>query len=198
MESGSQVPPDRKEQIYRTAARLFSEAGYRATSMRDIAAALQLKAGSLYSHIESKEELLWGIVSRVADEFDEALGPSGASDAPPAERLRAALVAYTGVVTRNLEYAAVLFSEWRQLPPERQAQITRRRDAVEQVFRRILQDGVAAGVFLPDTDVKLTAVLALSGANWLPHWFNPAGDLSPEQVADRFGTLLLRGLQTPD
>lgn len=189
------APSDRKAQISQVAARLFSEQGYRATSMRDIAAALHLKAGSLYSHIDSKEELLWGIVSRVADEFDEALRPAEDHRRLPAERLVMALEAYTEVVTRNLEYAAVLFREWRHLPPERQAAVTRRRDAVEQVFRDIIRDGVVAGVFAPDTSVKLTAVLALSGANWLPNWFHPGGQLSPRDVADTFATLLLRAIE---
>lgn len=124
--SPERSPSERKEQIYRTAARLFSEMGYRATSMRDIAAALGIKAGSLYSHIEGKEDLLWSIVTRVADEFDEALRPAEDHRTPPDERLVAALEAYTRVVTRNLEYATVLFSEWRQLPPERQAASTLR------------------------------------------------------------------------
>lgn len=190
---------ERKEQIYRTAARLFSEVGYRSTSMRDIAAALGIKAGSLYSHIEGKEELLWGIVSRIADEFDEALRPVRDEGQAPPERLRAALTAYTEVVTRNLEYATVLFSEWRQLPPERQAQVKARRDAVERVFRGIIQDGVVAGSFVPETDIKLTAVLALSGANWLPNWFSPRGSLSPQDVAENFAAVLLRGIEAqPD
>ncbi|WP_216319729.1 TetR/AcrR family transcriptional regulator [Deinococcus aestuarii] len=186
---------ERKEQIYRTAARLFSEVGYRSTSMRDIAAALGIKAGSLYSHIEGKEELLWGIVTRIADEFDEALRPAGEASLSPSERLRSALTAYTEVVTRNLEYATVLFSEWRQLPPERQAQVKARRDAVERVFRDIIREGVGAGQFVPDTDVKLTAVLALSGANWLPNWFKPEGSLGPQEVAQTFAALLLRGIE---
>ncbi|THF71723.1 TetR/AcrR family transcriptional regulator [Deinococcus sp. Arct2-2] len=185
----------RKEQIYRVAARLFSEVGYRSTSMRDIAAALNMKAGSLYSHITSKEDLLWGIVQSVADEFDEALLPAQRSELPPADRLRLALEGYTDVVTRNLEFSAVLFSEWRQLPPERQEAVTARRDAVERVFRGILQDGVDSGDFAPDTNVKLTAVLALSGANWLPNWFRPGGRLSQTDVADSFVGLLLRGIE---
>ena len=188
-------PSERKEQIYRTAARLFSEVGYRSTSMRDIAAALNIKAGSLYSHIDSKEDLLWNIISRIADEFDAALKPAEDHLQPPTERLVSALAAYTEVVTRNIEYATVLFSEWRQLPPERQALVRARRDAVERVFRGIIRDGVVAGDFAPETDIKLTAVLALSGANWLPNWFNPQGSLSQKDVAQTFAALLLRGIQ---
>lgn len=79
--------------------------------------------------------------------------------------------------------------------PERQAQVKARRDAVERVFRDIIRDGVAAGYFVPETDVKLTAVLALSGANWLPNWFKPQGNLGPQEVAETFAALLLRGIE---
>ena len=186
---------DRKEQIYQVAARLFSEVGYRSTSMRDIAAALNIKAGSLYSHISGKEELLWEIVTRAADEFDAALAPVAASDHAPAEKLRVALEAYTDVVARNLEYATVLFAEWRQLPPDKRAGVAARRDAVERVFRDIVAEGIESGAFTAELNVKLTTVLALSGANWLPNWFRPDGALSARDVADAFAALLLRGIE---
>ena len=59
-----------KEQIYCTAACLFSEIGYRSTSMQDILAAPYIRAASLYSHIDNKNELLWSTTVRVVDEFD--------------------------------------------------------------------------------------------------------------------------------
>jgi len=189
-------PPatESRERIYRAAARLFSETGYRATSMRDIAAALGMKAGSLYAHISGKEDLLWEIIVRIADEFDEALTPTLAPAAPAEDRLRAALEAYVNVIARNIEMSTVLFSEWRHLPPERQTMIRTRRDAVEAVFREILRQGTESGEFSAGTQVNLTAVLALSGANWLPNWYRQDGPLSPQDVADTFVALLLHGI----
>ncbi|WP_407571864.1 TetR/AcrR family transcriptional regulator [Deinococcus altitudinis] len=185
--------PTQKERLYQVAARLFSEAGYRSTSMRDIAAAMGMKAGSLYTHTSGKEEVLWEIIVRIADEFDAAVQPALGVPGTAAERLRLALEAYVGVVSRNLEMATVLFTEWRQLPAERQASIAARRDAVEGVFRTLLQEGVDSGELSADTPVKLTAILALSGANWLPNWYRVGGALSPQDVADAFVALLLRG-----
>lgn len=186
-------PLTQKERLYSVAARLFAEAGYRSTSMRDIAAAMGMKAGSLYTHISGKEEVLWEIIGRIADEFDAAVQPALTAPGTAAERLKVALEAYVGVVTRNLEMAAVLFTEWRQLPPERQISVAQRRDRVEGVFRTLLQQGVDSGEFAPETPVKLTAILALSGANWLPNWYRTGGGLSPQDVANAFSALLLRG-----
>ncbi|PYE55819.1 TetR/AcrR family transcriptional regulator [Deinococcus yavapaiensis] len=188
-------PFDRKEQIFRVSARLFSEAGYRATSMRDIAAALDIKAGSLYSHISGKEDILWEIVSRAADEFDAALAPVRTSTLPAPRKLRSALLAYTEVVARNLEFASVLFTEWRHLPHERRVEVTRRRDAVERVFRDIVAEGVESGAFDRRVNAKLTTILALSGANWLPNWYHEGGSLSASDVAETFAALLLQGVE---
>ncbi len=193
--SSERPPSERREQIYQAAGRLFSELGYQATSMRDLARSLGLKAGSLYAHINSKEELLWEIVVRVADEFDDALRPLTALSGSAADKLTFALEAYVGVVVDNLGFAKVLFTEWRHLPYERQRLITERRDRVERLFREVLAEGVAAGEFTPELDVRLTAVLALSGANWLPHWYQPGGRLSPKEVADQFVALLLGGIR---
>ena len=59
---------DRKEQIYSMASSLFSERGYHATTVRDIARELNMQGGSLYAHIESKEDVLWELVNRAADQ----------------------------------------------------------------------------------------------------------------------------------
>lgn len=189
------IPSAQKERIHSVAARLFSQAGYRSTSMRDIAAAMGMKAGSLYTHISGKEEVLWEIILRVADEFDAAVQPALSTPGTAAGRLRLALEAYVEVISRNLEMATVLFTEWRQLPPDRQASVAARRDRVEGVFRTLLQQGVDSGEFAADTPVKLTAILALSGANWLPNWYRVGGHLSPQDVADAFMALLLRGIE---
>ena len=185
----------RKEQIYRTAGRLFSEVGYHAASMRDLAKALGVQGGSLYAHISSKEELLWEIVNRAADEFDAALEPVRDSRLPPSEKLRAALEAQMQVIERNLDWATVFFHEWRHLSPDKQDRIALRRDGVERVFRQVLEEGVRAGVFRKDLDVKLAGVLALSSANWAYHWFSPKGRLSAREVADAFARMLLDGMR---
>jgi AcrR family transcriptional regulator len=187
----------RREQIYRAAGRLFSEVGYHATSMRDLAKALGVQGGSLYAHISSKEDLLWEIVNRAADEFDAALEPVLSSDATPPQRLAAALEAHLEVVSRNLDWATVFFHEWKHLSPEKLGLVAARRDSVESVYRRILDEGVAGGYFRKDLDVKVAAVLLLSSANWSYHWFKPTGRLSARDLARSFAEMMLRGFITP-
>ena len=65
----------RRQQIEDAASTLFRERGYAATSVRDIAQALDMQGGSLYAHVASKEDMLWAIVVRAADQFNREVGP---------------------------------------------------------------------------------------------------------------------------
>ena len=56
----------RRTELTRAAARLFAEKGYHGTSVGDLAEALGVQKGSLYSHIESKADLLWEVSSEGA------------------------------------------------------------------------------------------------------------------------------------
>ncbi len=183
----------RKQQIVQTAGSLFSRQGYHATTMRDIARALDMQGGSLYAHIDSKEDVLWAIVERAAAEFLAAVGPPATASGPASTRLRAMLRAHVGVVARNLDNATVFFHEWRFLSPARRAHIAAQRDAYEALFRRVIQDGIDAGEF-PGADARMGARLVLSAGNWLYQWFRPDGALSAGAVAAQMAGLLIAGL----
>jgi hypothetical protein len=43
-------------------------------------------------------------------------------------------------------------------------------------------------------DRRFARLLVLSAANWTYTWYDPAGPLSPDAIADRFTDLLLDGL----
>ena len=89
----------RRQQIEDAASALFRERGYAATSVRDIAQALNLQGGSLYAHMASKEDVLWSIVNRAADRFNAEVAPLAASAAPAPSRLRQMIRAHVAVVT---------------------------------------------------------------------------------------------------
>jgi AcrR family transcriptional regulator len=178
----------RREQIVEAAAALFSERGYHATTVRDIAEAAGLLSGSLYAHIRSKEDLLQNIVMRAAGRFLEDLEAVVQDGGTPRERLRAAMRAHVRVVADDVEAARVFHHEWRALTGQRLAEVVRLRDRYEALWDGIVRE-------LPGTaDPKLARLLVLSAANWVYTWYHPDGPLTPDEVADRFTDLLLRGL----
>ncbi|MCB0078539.1 MAG: TetR family transcriptional regulator [Anaerolineales bacterium] len=184
----------RKQEIIAEAAQLFATRGYHATSMRDLAKALALQGGSLYSHIDSKEELLWLIVDEAASQFLAMLHAVTASDTPPEATLRDAVRGHVGVIANDLAAATVYFHEWRFLTePRRSAFLARRRD-YEARFRQIV---AAAVVDSPAVDPKWATTLILSATNWLYQWYDPAGPLPPDELADRYITMLFHGILMP-
>ena len=190
-------PLPRREQIYRVAGRLFSERGYHATSMRDLAAELGIQGGSLYAHISGKEELLIEIVNRAARQFDEALFSLRAEDLPPQNKLREAMSRHLGVIAENMESATVFFHEWQHLSAAPLAAVIAWRDGIEAFYRELIAEGVRAGVYRPDLNIRMAATLVLSSVNWAYTWYRPGGPLSPLDVAVSFEEMLLGGLQRP-
>src|ERR1700734_4402840 len=86
------------QEILRTAARLFQQRGYDATSMNDVAASLKLSKGGLYHHFQSKDEILFEIMNHAMDITEErVLGPVRGI-ANPEERLRALVPLHLQVV----------------------------------------------------------------------------------------------------
>jgi AcrR family transcriptional regulator len=185
---------NRRRQIEDAASALFSGRGYAATSMRDIAAALDLQGGSLYAHVASKEELLWSIVDDAARRFHAAVRPLAEGRGAAAERLRAMVHAHVGVFADGLERASVYLYEWTFLGQERREPIARSRDGYQAMFERVVAEGQASGE-LAAADPKLAATFVLSAVNALPRWFRADGPLSLDQVAAEYADLFLRGLQ---
>jgi AcrR family transcriptional regulator len=154
----------RKQQIEDAASTLFRERGYAATSVRDIAHALDMQGGSLYAHVASKEDMLWAIVVRAADRFNKEVGPLAGSQEPAGVKLKDMIRAHVGVVTSTQKDAAVFLHEWRFLSEERRLKIAARRDDYERLFRRVIADGVANGDFI-NVEPRLTATAILSALN---------------------------------
>ncbi len=186
----------RRRQIEEVASSLFSERGYAATSMRDIARALDLQGGSLYAHIPSKEAVLWSIVEQAAQRFHEEVGPVASGPGSAAERLRAMVHAHVGVLVSGLERASVYLFEWTFLAPERRELSARSRAAYQGLFEHVIAEGQAAGE-LGAADAKLAAMFVLSAMNGLPRWYRPDGPLPPAAVAEQFADLFLHGLAPP-
>lgn len=185
----------RREQMSDVASRLFSERGYHATSMRELAAALGMQGGSLYAHISGKEDLLVDIVSSASRQFGEALLPLRELDMPADQKLREAMRRHIAVVAANTDSATVFFHEWKHLSPEAYAQVTGWRDSIDEFYRDLLRSGVREGIFSPDLDVKMAANLVLSAVNWTYTWYRAGGSLTPEMVAEQFAQMLLGGLK---
>ena len=63
-------------------------------------------------------------------------------------------------------------------------------------MRRVIEDGVATGVF-GSLDAKLLSFAILGAVNWIPRWYQPNGPASSQEIADQFADYLVGGLRRP-
>ena len=187
----------RRSELTREAARLFAERGYHGTSIGELAKALGVQKGSLYAHIDSKQDLLYEAMSEGSRAFHEALDAIP-DDLPPTDRIRLALRAHLRVVAEQLDVATVFVREWRYLEGDREEEFLAERRRYEERFRTLFREGREVGALRTDLDDQAAVLLVLSAANWAYTWL-PAG-ADTDELADRFFAILLdgiRGYSTP-
>jgi AcrR family transcriptional regulator len=188
----------RRAELTRQAARLFAEKGYHGTSIGEIAEALGVQKGSLYAHIDSKQDLLYETMLEGARAFHAGLDEIP-DDVRPVEKIRLALRSHLRVVADQLDVATVFVQEWRYLEGERREEILGERRRYEERIRALFREGRDLGELRSDLDDATAALLALSAANWAYTWLQPGRDT--DELADRFFALLIdgiRGYATPE
>lgn len=185
-----------REEIFEAAAKIFSEKGYHATSMQDIATAVHLKKGSLYHHVSSKQEILLELLERALKLLISRLEGVLEEGLPPEETLQKAMTVYLRILTENRALSSVLLFEHRSLKPTLQTKHISQRDRFEELWRRIIQAGTASGDFQPvDADQVVRGLLG--ALNWTVTWYRPEGALSSDEIVDHYIDLFLTGLKKP-
>lgn len=182
---------ERYVDILGAALGLFAERGYRSTTMDDIAAELNIRGPSLYKHVASKQvllaDLMLGTMARLQADHDAAV----ASTADPVERLRRAVEAHVRYHARHRSEAFIGNRELNNLEPAHLERLLERRRAYEGSFRRLVQDGVDAGVFDVHS-VKLASYALLDLGIGVAVWFRDDGELSVDEVAYSYGDFAMR------
>src|ERR671930_264770 len=182
----------RREELTREAARLFAEKGYHGTSIGELAEAMGIQKGSLYAHIDSKQDLLYETMAEGARAFHGALDEIP-ERLPAVEKIRRALRAHLRIVAEQLDVATVFVREWRYLESGRREEILAERRRYEERFRALFREGRELGELRTDLDEATAALLALSAANWAYTWLQPGRDT--DDLADRFYSFLLDGIR---
>lgn len=188
--------PQRRAQIAEAAMQLFDERGYHATGMEDIAAAVGMRASSLYNHYRSKQEVL----ADIAISSMEALLRFHATGYSPmktsADKLFASMKYHTIFHAEQAQRARIVNNEIRALQePSRSIVVQMRRDYVAR-WMAIVREGIASGVFVAD-DIKIVSWALIDMGIGVSQWYADGGRLSSEELGDMYGHIALRQLCKP-
>jgi AcrR family transcriptional regulator len=176
------------------AGRLFAERGFHGTSMRDLGSELGLLGSSLYSHVAGKNELLVEVIRRGSGLFQGLADGVMAEDLTPLDRLERLIRGHVAIVIDHLDHARTFLNEARFLPPEERAEVVEMRNRYERTFRRVIEDGIAAGEFREGQDPTMAAILILSVLNALVRWYRPTGPTTAAQIADDMVEFVMKGI----
>jgi AcrR family transcriptional regulator len=182
------------ERIEEAAIRLFGEKTYPVVGMRDISEAVGILPGSLYVHIRKKEDILLRIVERGIRNYLDVIGSAVASRRSAPDKLRAAIVAYMRVLAGTLPQTRVAFHQWTYLSPPLQEQVIELRRQYENLFARIVTDGIEKKEFraVPSSRIAVLAIIGM--LNSATEWFSPDGGLSGDEVGQLLADSALGGL----
>ena len=193
-----------RQEILRTAARLFQQQGYDATSMNDVAAALKLSKGGLYHHFESKDEILFHIMSHamqitedrvinVVRRLDTARADASGVDITE-ERLRTLIRLHIEVVLSPEDREiTVMLHENHPLPPVLRRKINARKKDYVHFVENLIAD-VQRKRSSRSTVTPRAAAFALVGMiNWIYQWYKPDGPLTGNALVQQYTDIFFHG-----
>jgi AcrR family transcriptional regulator len=182
-----------RDQILRTAADLFRERGYRASTLDHIAARLGMSKASLYTYFRAKDEMLAAISRETIEGFTRELGLVLRSDLAPEEKLRRIVREHVRFVIANRSFLTVFFSEESSLPVRFARALAAQKDRYDKGVESVIAEGIRRGVFR-DVPPRLVVFGLLGMLNWLYKWYNPRGRWGAEEISGAFLAVLEGGL----
>jgi AcrR family transcriptional regulator len=174
-----------RDRITAAAAELFLHDGYAQTSLREIAAAAGIKAGSIYYHFDSKEALLIEVLERGLTVMEEAFDRAAASSlgAGGAVRVRAHVGAHLSALFDHGPYTTNHVSAFRIAPHSVKETVIPDRDRYEQKWVALFEDLRRTGEMAGDVPPGLGRLALFGAMNFAVEWFDPAqGNL--DELAD--------------
>ena len=175
---------------------MFSEYGYHAVTLRKLADRIGIQAGSLYNHIENKQELLfeilYEIMSDLVKSYESKVAPVKGAEA----RLDAFIRNHVEFHTARKEEVFIGNMELRNLSAENRERMVELRDRYQNYLIEILREGQASGIFHV-RDARMLAFAILGMLNAVANWFNPAGRRSADDIAEHYAHLIHAMVASP-
>lgn len=183
-----------RARVLDAAAELFVRQGYVGTTLRQIAAAAGIKAGSIYHHFESKESLFVAVLNDgivvMIDAFDEALDMLAAAD-EVAAHVQEHVRSHLSAIFENGPYTTAHVTSFFSAPAEVRSAVVPKRDSYEQKWNQLFEELFPA---VDAKELRLRRLILFGAMNATAEWFDPAGSLSVDQLAATISDQFLHGV----
>ena len=184
------------EAILISAACQFRDRGYAATTLRDIAATVNMKAGSIYYHFGSKMEILDEVLDcglrDIQDSVLKALDDLG-EETDCRKKIIAAIQAHLSSLLLHSEFTSANIRNYGQLPQEVRKRHQPLRRAYDRVWDNLFEQAQKNGSLRGDVKIKPLRRFVLGALNWTVEWFD-GEKYSVDVLADRIAKVILDGI----
>jgi len=174
-----------RERILLETARLFRHHGYAATTLREVADASGIKAGSIYYHFESKEQILGEVLDKgiqvVADAVRQRVDalPEGAT---ARQRVAAAIEGHLWGLLHHGDFTSANIRIYGQIPTAAKNSHRKIRRSYADYWDRLLEEALKRGELRPDTSTAVIRLFVIGALNWTVEWYNPQKGSFPDFV----------------
>jgi AcrR family transcriptional regulator len=182
----------RAPEIIDAAARVFAERGFHGATTQDIADVLGIRQASLYYYFSSKEAALEVVCLKGVEGFFDAAKAIASGPGNAAKRLSLLIESHLSPLIDRGTYVRVFLNERQHLPSESRRRIGRWSRGLERIFEQVIREGVEAGEFRGDLDVRLATLAILGMCNAAPSWYGKQNRTTAE-IAAEFSRLALDG-----
>lgn len=181
--------------ILERAAQLICEQGYDGTSMQQIALACGLTKPGLYHYVESKEDLLGGIMSHGMDVFEQQVLEPVQQIEDPLARLEECMRRNVLLCTRGWSrHTTVILHETQTLRNAAGRAINARKKKYVAFLETSIAEAIARGQ-IRKVDPTIAAFSFLGTVLWIYKWFRRDGRLTDDAIAAGMIDVFFNGLR---
>jgi len=185
---------EKREAVLRAAVRCFNEKGFHATSLDDVANALNVTKPTIYHYFGSKDEILFECVRRGLESIREAASAVVSERGGGLERLKRLMRDYAITMTKDFGMCVTRTAD-HELSGDSRTKFRALKREIDQTVRKVVEQGMADGT-LAQGDPRLVTFTLTGALNWIARWYDPNGPLTSQEVADGTVATLVAGLAT--
>jgi AcrR family transcriptional regulator len=143
---------------FELAAGIFTKKGYHKTTVDEIAAAIGVSKGTIYYYFKNKEELYLAIIREGIDLFHGQLCKAAESPAGPKDKIRKLIRGHFVFCGKEKDLVFLFLKELGSTDFSREI-LANMLAKCMQVYRDVIEDGIAKGVFRPVNPEIITSAL---------------------------------------
>jgi AcrR family transcriptional regulator len=168
--------PATRERVLLEAARLFRHHGYAATTLREVADAAGVKAGSIYYHFESKEQILGEVLDKGINIVADAVRTRVAAlpkISPWRDRIAAGIEGHLWGMLHYGDFTSANIRIYGQIPNSAKNRHRIVRRAYADYWDCLFESALASGELRHDTSTAMIRLFVIGALNWTVEWYNP-------------------------